>query len=46
MYTSSGQRVKNAEFDLHSNNDDPTGIMYANNRFYMLDEDEKVYVYE
>jgi hypothetical protein len=45
-YTSSGQRVEDADFDLAGNNDDPSGITYANDQFYVLDAlDEKVYVY-
>ena len=33
-------------FDLHEDNDHPTGITYANNRFYVPDrDDKKVYAY-
>ena len=46
MYTSSGQRVEDADFDLAGNNDDPQGITFANDQFYVPDAlDEKVYVY-
>ena len=45
-YTSLGQRDPSEDFNLDSNNGDPTGITYANNRFYVVDGgDEKVYVY-
>ena len=51
---SSGVRVSVAEggttgggnFDLAGDNDRPTGITYANGRFYVVDEvDDKVYAY-
>ena len=41
-----GTPPTSTDFDLDSDNSDPTGIIYANNRFYVVDsEDEKVYVY-
>ena len=34
------------DFDLHSDNGSPSGITYANNRFYVVDGiDDKVYMY-
>ena len=46
VYTSSGQRVASADFDLDRANSLPLGIIYANNRFYVTDRaDAKVYVY-
>ncbi|MYD63382.1 MAG: hypothetical protein F4W91_20290 [Gemmatimonadetes bacterium] len=34
------------DFDLHSDNGSPSGIAYANNRFYVVDGiDDKVYMY-
>ncbi len=55
-YTVSGQRDAASDFDLDSgrayprgmthDNDQPAGITYANNRFYVVDDyDAKVYVY-
>ena len=45
-YTSGGQRDASAEFDLDKDNGNPEGIVYANNRFYVVDSwDETVYVY-
>ena len=39
-------RVSTANFELDSDNSDPEGITYANNRFYVLDSrDTKVYGY-
>ena len=44
MYTSSGQRAATADFNLA--NTSPSGIIYADNLFYVVDSaDEKVYVY-
>ncbi len=47
VYTSSGQRVESADFDLDIENKNAGGITYANNRFYVVDNsrDDKVYVY-
>ncbi len=46
-YSSSGQRIPSADFNLSSdNNGDSYSITYANNRFYVVDlDDAKVYVY-
>ena len=42
----SGQRDIYAEINLDSQNGDPAGIVYADNRFYVVDSrDDKVYVY-
>ena len=43
---SSGQRDAASDFDLSPDNGWPTGITYANDRFYVVDRsDEKVYAY-
>ena len=47
-YTSSGQRDAAADFDLDSDNADPFGISYVNDRFYVVnnsDEAAQVYAY-
>ncbi|MCY3868443.1 MAG: hypothetical protein OXG87_02725, partial [Gemmatimonadetes bacterium] len=48
----SGTPPTSTPFDLHRENEDPNGITYANDRFYVVDEgefstegDEKVYAY-
>ena len=39
-------RVSSANFNLHSRNSAPTGITYANNRFYVIDwANTEVYAY-
>ncbi|MYF75542.1 MAG: hypothetical protein F4175_19865 [Gemmatimonadetes bacterium] len=43
---SNGVRVSTANFALDGENTDPEGIVYANNRFYVVDaRDGKVYAY-
>ena len=48
-YTSSGQRDAAADFDLDSDNINPFGISYVNDRFYVVDNGDdggdQVYVY-
>ena len=45
-YTTSGQPVSGAHFDLSADNGDPVGIAYANGRFYVADDDaDKVFAY-
>ena len=39
VYNSSGQPVSGENFNLDSSNSDPSGITYANNRFYVVDAD-------
>ena len=45
-YASDGGRDASADFDLHADNADPAGVVYAHDRFYVVDwVDNKVYAY-
>ena len=45
-YQATGQRDSASDFDLNPDNDDARGITFANDRFYVVDEeDDKVYAY-
>ena len=46
VYTTSGVREEDREFDLVADNDSPEGATYARDRFYVVDGgSDRVFVY-